>query len=205
MNKKCNVKIIYVFLLVCMCVVCANAQEYRITKMSHPKKIKIGGEWKSEGSSFDGNAKIEWENGRQWFKATRNGKMYKVTCNSFKSIASGTMNAFEAKYLGHKGGNNVHYSKKEYFLMGKGDTLMIDTRGRTDSDTQITARWNNGSQVVESSIQKTPNKKHYIISTDIYKNVQSIPEHIKLSIEEQKNGTVDNVYSDLDIYYYPEQ
>lgn len=205
MEKGFKAKVVFVFGVILSCMLSANAQEYTIIKMSAPQRIKIGGVWKYKDSKFDGKSNIEWYSNQQWFKATRADKLYKVTCRGFKEIQGKSLNAFIERYLGHKGVDDLHYSKKEFYLLGDVDTLLFETMGRTEPDMKIIASWSSDNHTIEIPIKKTKDNLHYCISTDIYKGVRPIPEHVKLSIREEKENWIDNVYTDINIYYLPEK
>lgn len=208
MEKDIKMKMV---LFVFFCILYSlqvNAQEYYIEKMSYPKKIKIGGQWKREHDKFDCRSHIDWTNTRQWLKVRRNNKVYKVTQTGFEEVRAKTLKEYIAHTHNaiHKGQGNTHYSKQKYYLFGKGDTLMFDARrGSQEPGWSIFAMWNDGDKTIRIPIKKTKNYSHYVITTDIFRNMNTHPDSIKLTIREEKEDDGNNVYTDVRIYYYPEK
>lgn len=199
------IRLIFIMLFVIVFVSITEAQTFSIVKMSYPKTIRIGGLQKTEHNTFDGKSVIEWSNGRQWFYAKRNGIEYKVTSRGFKKYQVNSMNLYLSKYLGHKGTGDVHYSEKEYYLLGSADTLLFETKGRLNPGVKVIAKWDGGKQTYEIPLEKTIDNLHYLVTTNIYKDISPRPEHIKLSIREEEEGWVDNVYTNINIIYLPDK
>lgn len=208
MEKVIKMKNLLLVLFLILCSSIINAQECYIEKMSYPKKIKIGGQWRGEQDKFDYKSRIEWTNARQWLKVRKNGSIYRATQCGFEEVHAKTLKEYisNTKNAIHKGQGNTHYSMQKYYMLGMGDTLMFDARrGSQEQGWNIYAMWNDGNKTVRIPIKKTKDYSHYVITTDIFKRMDFPNDSIKLDIREEKGDDGNYVYTDINIYYLPDK
>lgn len=177
--------------------------------------IRIKGRLIEEGDLYwdDQHKQIEWPNGTPWLQVTRDGKNYEVTRNGKKEIKidiSKRIQPISKKSLGHKGWDTIsgdsiiHYSQRNYYLIGKKDFLYFERNSREENvKMEAVLDRNEGKLSIPIECTIIDGSCYYVITPKIFRN-QNATDSIKLSIRETKEGYLYNEYTHgLKIIYYP--
>ena len=177
--------------------------------------IRIKGRLIEEGDLYwdDQHKQIEWPNGTPWLQVTRDGKNYEVTRNGKKEIKidiSKRIQPISKKSLGHKGWDTIsgdsiiHYSQRNYYLIGKRDFLCFERKSREENvKIEAILDKSEGRQSIPIECKTIDGTSYYVITPNIFRK-QNTVDSLKLSIRETKEGFLYNEFSHgLKIVYYP--
>lgn len=189
-------------------------KHYRVVNISG-KNIKNNGIPIKKGDLYlDGQHKIiDWPNRGSWLEVTRDGDGYRVDRNGIKKIRNGSskhVQPISRKFLTHKGGETIsgdsiiHYSQRNYYLIGKKDSLYFERKSR-EENVKIEAVLDKPEGKLSMPIEciTIDGACYYVFTSKIFKN-QNTVDSLTLSIRETKEGYIYNEYTHgLKIVYYP--
>ena len=162
----------------------------------------------------DGQHKIiDWPNRGSWLEVTRDGYDYLVNRNGIKKNGNGSskhVQPIRRRDLTHKGWETIsgdsiiHYSQRNYYLIGKKDYLYFERKSR-EENVKIEAVLDKPEGKLSMPIECITIDRacYYVITPKIFRS-QNTVDSLKLSIRETKEGYIYNEYTHgLKIVYYP--